>query len=102
MPRLLFACALLAATVSTRAAEPAPVPKPDCGQPPKVPGPQMRNDDFTMKHFKADVKKFQECLKGYVDEQQAIAKAHADAASAAAEDYNKAVNDINAKLKEAD
>ena len=102
MPRSLLACALLAATVCARAAEPAPIPKPDCGATPKVPGSQMRNDDFTMKHFKADVKKFQECLKSYVEEHQAIAKAHSDAASVAAEDYNKAVNDINAKLKEAD
>jgi hypothetical protein len=102
MIRLPLACVLLAASVCALAAEPAPVPKPTCGQPPKVPGAQLRTDDFTMKRFKADVKTFQECLKAYVEEQQAIAKAHSDAASAAAEDYNKAVNDINAKLKEAD
>jgi len=103
MNRSYLAAALLgAAAFCAHAADAPPVPQPQCEAAPKAPGRQMREDDFAMKRFKRDVKAYQDCMKAYIDEREAIMKANQDAASAAAQQYNKAMTEINEGLKSAD
>jgi hypothetical protein len=99
MNRILLAAALLLAAGTLQAADAPAVPKPDC-RAPHAPGAAMRGDEFAMKRFKRDTKHYEDCMKSYVDEHQAIAKAHYDAANAAADEYNKTVKAINEELKE--
>ena len=100
MTRTLLAAALLLAAGTLQAADVPPVPKPQCDPVPQAPGAGMRNDDFVMKRFKRETKRYEECMKAYVDEHQAIAKANYDAANAAADQYNKTVKEINEQLKD--
>jgi hypothetical protein len=102
MNRSALAAALLGAALCANAADSPNVPKPQCEAAPKVPGRQMREDDFAMKRFKRDVKAFQDCMKAYIDERQGIMKANQDAMNAAVEQYNKAMTEINEGLKSAD
>ena len=106
MKRFVLAAALLAAVPaamaqSTDAAKPAQaakapdVPKPGCGTAPELPGRTMMQDSSVRKRFEDDVKKFKECMKAYVDERQAAARAHAAAG-------NEAVNEFNAWVKALD
>ena len=106
MKRSILAAALLAAAPlamaqSTDAAKPADaakapdVPKPNCGAAPELPGRTMMQDASVRKRFESDVQKFKECMKAYVDERQAAAKAHAAAG-------NEAVNEFNAWVKALD
>ena len=106
MKRFILAAALLAAipvamAQSTDAAKPAEtakapdVPKANCGPAPELPGRTMMQDASVRKRFEGDVQKFKECMKAYVDERQAAAKANAAAG-------NQAVNDFNAWVKALD
>jgi hypothetical protein len=102
MIRLLLAAALAAASFGAQAADAPNIPQPKCDEAPKAPGKAMREDDFAMKRFKRDVKAYQDCMKVYIDERQAVMKANQDAANAAAEQYNKAMTEINDQLKNPD
>lgn len=105
MKPFILAAALLAAVPvavaqSTDAAKPAEakapdVPKANCGPAPELPGRTMMQDATVRKRFEGDVQKFKECMKAYVDERQAAARAHAAAG-------NEAVNDFNAWVKALD
>jgi hypothetical protein len=101
MRRITLAAALLAAAPLALAQAPeAPkppvdIPKPSCGTPPELPGRVMMQDSSVRKRFETDVQKFKECMKAYVDERQAAAKANAAAG-------NDAVNDFNAWAKALD
>ena len=90
---------LLAAALAAQAADAPSVPQPKCDAAPRAPGRQMREDEFAMKRFQRDVKAYQTCMKAYIDERQAAMKANQDAANAAAEQYNKAMTEINDQLK---
>lgn len=100
MKRFILAAALLAAAPlalaqSTDAAKPADaakapdVPKPGCGAAPELPGRTMLQDESVRKRFEADVRRYTECIKAYVDERKATASANTAAA-------NEAVNAFNA------
>lgn len=107
MKRLTLAAALLAAApfvlaqtdapkAADAAAKPAPdVPKPHCGAEPELPGRTMMQDSAVRKRFETDVQKYKECVKAYVDERQAAARAHTAAG-------NEAVNSFNAWVKALD
>lgn len=100
MKRIFLAAALAAAAPfalaqSTDAPKAPDVPKPSCGKSPELPGRTMMQDSSVRKRFEDDVKKYKECMKSYVDERQAAAKAHAAAG-------NEAVNDFNAWVKALD
>jgi len=99
MTRTLLAAALLLAASSAGAADVPPVDKPQCDPVPQAPGMAMRNEDMVMKRFKRDVDRYEKCMKEYVDQHQAIAKANSDAANAAADQYNKTITAINKDLK---
>lgn len=106
MKRIVLAAALLAAApfaaAQTAEAPKAPeaakvpeVPKPTCGAAPELPGRTMMQDSAVRKRFETDVKQYKECLKAYVEERQAVAKANAAAG-------NEAVNAFNAWVKALD
>jgi hypothetical protein len=102
MKRTILAAALLAAVPfafaqATDAAKPAApdVPKPNCGAAPELPGNTMMQDSAVRKRFETDVQKYKECMKAYVDERQAVARAQTAAG-------NEAVNNFNAWVKALD
>jgi len=99
MKRHLIAAALAGAALCAHAADAPDIPKPRCEQAPRVPGRQMREDEFALKRFKRDLKSYQDCMKAYIDERNTAIKANQDAANAATDQYNKAMSDINEGLK---
>jgi hypothetical protein len=99
MTRTLLAAALLVAASSAGAADAPQIPKPQCEPIPQAPGMAMRSEELAMKRFKREVDRYEKCMKAYVDEHQALAKANNEAANAAADEYNKTINDINKQLK---
>ena len=99
MTRTLLAAAMLVAAGISHAADAPQIAKPQCDPKPRAPGIGMRNDDFAMKRFNRDAKRYEDCMKAYVAQHQAIAKANQDAASAAADEYNKTIKELNDELK---
>jgi hypothetical protein len=106
MKRTILAAALLAAapfafaqaTDAPKApdsAKPVDVPKPNCGTAPELPGRTIMQDSAVRKRFETEVQKYKECMKAYVDERQAAARAHTAAG-------NEAVNGFNAWVKTLD
>jgi hypothetical protein len=106
MKRTILAAALLAAAPfalaqATDAAKPADavkapdIPKPNCGTAPELPGRTIMQDTAVRKRFEGEVQKYKECMKAYVDERQAAARAHTAAG-------NEAVNGFNAWVKSLD
>ncbi len=101
MIRTLLAAALLAAVPAAYAADAAPadVPKPQCEPKPRAPGPAMRGEEMVMNRFKRDVKRYQDCMKEYIDGRKAAMQANEKAANDAVEDYNATMKQINADLQ---
>ncbi len=99
MIRTLFAAAILVGAGACYAVDAPQVAKPQCDPKPRAPGIGMRNDDFAMKRFNRDAKRYEDCMKAYIAEHQAIAKANQDAAGAAADEYNKTIKELNDELK---
>ena len=77
----------------------ADVPAVKCGEVPKLPGERMMEDPSIRRRFERDIKTYGECVKAYVAERQASANALQAQAKAHAEAANAAVNDYNAVLK---
>jgi hypothetical protein len=98
MNRFLLAGAVLAAsTAMAQSAAPA-IPKPSCERP-KLPGEMMRSDPGVTKRYNQDVEAWQKCMKGYIDERQAVMKANEEAANAAIKDYNDTIKVMNEEAK---
>ena len=107
MKRTILAAALLAAAPFAFAQAPdaarpadaakaaADVPKPSCGAAPELPGRTIMQDTAVRKRFEGEVQRYKECMKAYVDERQAAARAHTAAG-------NEAVNGFNAWVKALD
>lgn len=102
--------AMLLATFAGAGAAQAPSPAPGadavarhtCEQP-EYPG-RLASDN-QMRGFNKRHQAYAECMKKYIaeqqkiiGEQQKITKAHADAASAAIDEYNKYVETVNAQM----
>lgn len=102
-----FACTALAQTPAPAApAAPAAaagaVPTPNCTRPGPHPGGDAR--DLYLKNWAKSVTTYLECLKKFVNDQQALAKPlveeanlHINAAKAATEEHNKAVVEFKAE-----
>lgn len=109
----LFALGLLLSSAVASAQAPAPAaaaPAPStvapmsCAKPVLLPPTKALSKKESEK-LNADNKSFQDCVKAYVgarkavvDEHNAIAKAHADAAVAAQAEFNAYVTELNANL----
>lgn len=101
MNRLTLAGALLAlgASPAALAAAPADVPKHRCEPKPVLPGQRMMQDESVRKRFQRELEAYKTCMKEYLDERNAAAKAHGEAAAQAVEEYNatmKALQDAQA------
>ena len=109
----LYALGLLLCSVAASAQAPAPVAAPattvapaSCTKPVLSPPTKAMSKKESDK-LNVDNKSYQDCVKAYVtarkavvDEHNAVAKAHADAAVAAQTDFNTYVTELNANLAE--
>lgn len=91
-----------AAAAAPAAAPAAAVPAPNCTRPGPHPGGDAR--DLYLKNWAKAVTNYLDCLKSFVNEQQALAKPlveqanlHINAAKAATEEHNKAVAEFKAE-----
>ena len=108
----LFALGLLLGSATAMAQAPAAAPAAATNAPanctkPVLPPPTKTMSKKESDKLNADNKTFQDCIKAYVgarkvvvDEHNAIAKAHADAAVAAQTEFNAYVGELNANLAE--
>jgi len=94
-----FALAIATAPALAQQAPAADVPPPKCGAAPTLPGERMMEDPSIRRRFEREMKTYGECVKAYVAERQVSAKALEAQAKAHAEAANAAVNEYNALLK---
>ena len=98
-PSCVLAAPLLALVIAVtagavRAQTPAPsVAKPACNKPEAFPG-RLASDN-QKKTWQKDVVTWQDCVKAYVKEQQALADAHLQAANNAIDEFNAATKEFN-------
>ncbi len=64
------------------------VPKPKCEPKPDYPGRLAMSVDSKRKVFERDMKNYQDCMKGYIEQRKAVIKANEVAASDAVDEYN--------------
>ena len=99
-------CAIDVALVGIALAQPAPAvqasvtPAPNCekpGDPPAIGGPELSKDAAERRRstWSKNMKTYFECLKRFIEEQQAAAAPHIRAANAAVDEYNKAIKIYN-------
>ena len=89
-----------APATSTPAASSAPIPKPECGKPDEYPG-NLASDN-QRRNWQKEYVGYIDCLKKFIEEQQALAQPHVKASNAAIAEYNagvKAYNDTVQKAK---
>lgn len=87
-----------AATGSTAA--PAAVPKPECGaKPGEYPG-NLASENIR-RAWQKDFVAYIDCLKKFVEEQQALAEPHVKASNAAISEYNESVKSYNDQIQKA-
>ena len=101
---LVVAVAALSSTAFAQqapapAAAAAPVPKHSCVKPGEYPGNLA--SDAQRRTWQKEFVGYIDCLKKFVEEQQALAKPHVDAANAAVNEYNAGVKDYNAQVEKA-
>jgi hypothetical protein len=77
----------------------APLPKHGCTKPGEYPGNLA--SDAQRRTWQKDFVAYIDCLKKFVEEQQALAKPHVDAANAAINEYNAGVKDYNEQIEKA-
>jgi hypothetical protein len=106
--RAIAACALATlafASLAQQAPAPAPaasaaaVPKHSCVKPGEYPGNLA--SDAQRRGWQKDFVAYIDCLKKFVEEQQALADPHVKAANAAVNEYNAGVKDYNAQIEKA-
>ena len=89
----------LAQQAPASAAAAAPAPKHSCTKPGEFPGNLA--SDAQRRTWQKDFVAYIDCLKKFVEEQQALAKPHIDAANAAVNEYNAGVKDYNEQIEKA-
>jgi hypothetical protein len=77
----------------------APVPKHDCVKPGEFPGNLA--SDRAKTAWQKDYVAYVDCLKKFIDEQQALAEPHVKASNAAISEYNAGVKEYNDQIKKA-
>jgi len=85
---------------SAAPASSAPVPKPECGaKPGEYPG-NLASDN-QKRAWQKEYVAYIDCLKKFVEEQQALAEPHVKAANAAINEYNAGVKAYNDEIQKA-
>ena len=93
-------CAFAQTTPPSAAASPEALPKPECGtKPAEYPG-NLASDNQKRNWQKAYVD-YIDCLKKFVEEQQALAAPHVKASNAAINEYNASVKAYNDQIQKA-
>ena len=78
----------------------APIPKPECGaKPGEYPG-NLASDN-QKRQWQKEFVAYIDCLKKFVEEQQALADPHVKAANAAINEYNAGVKAYNDEIQKA-
>jgi hypothetical protein len=93
-------CAGAQTTAGAPAGSAAPLPKPSCGKPDEYPG-NLASDN-QRRSWQKEYVGYIDCLKKFIEEQQALADPHVKASNAAIAEYNagvKAYNDAVQKAK---
>ena len=85
-------------------ATPAAVPTPSCskpGEPPRLLSTDAGRSEADRKRndWAKKMKDYVECLKRFIDEEQAAAAAHAKALNAAVDEYNNAIKAYNEQMQ---
>lgn len=106
-PSLVLALVLAAAGVAqaqtTAPATPTVTPAPNCDKPGDAPAAtsselgKAANEQKRAK-WTAGMKAYLDCLKQFVEEQQAATSSHAKAANAAVEEYNRSIKIYNDQI----
>lgn len=82
------------------AASTAPMPKPECGtKPGEYPG-NLASDN-QKRAWQKEYVGYIECLKKFIEEQQALAEPHVKASNAAINEYNASVKSYNDQVQKA-
>ena len=81
------------------AATPAPSPKHSCAKPGEFPG-NLASDN-QRRAWQKEYVGYVDCLKKFIEEQQALADPHVKAANAAINEYNAGVKDYNEQIQKA-
>jgi hypothetical protein len=101
---LVLAAAGGAQAQATAPATPTVTPSPNCDKPGDAPTTssseigKATNEQKRTK-WNAGMKSYLDCLKKFVEEQQTASSAHARAANAAVEEYNKAIKIYNEQIQ---
>jgi hypothetical protein len=93
----LFAASALAQQGAAPA--PAAVPKHKCGKPSEYPGNLA--SDTQKKNWQKDYVAYVDCVKKFIEEQQALAEPHVKASNEAINEYNAAVKAYNETVQKA-
>ena len=98
-----FAAFATAAVAQQPAAAPAassaPIPQHSCGKPPEYPGNLA--SDTQKRTWQKDYVAYIDCVKKFIEEQQAAAEPHVKASNAAINEYNAAVKSYNETVQKA-
>lgn len=81
------------------AASAAPIPQHNCGKAPDYPGDL--GSDTQKRTWQKDYVAYIDCLKKFIEEQQALAEPHVKASNAAINEYNGAVKSYNDTVQKA-
>ena len=89
-----------AAPAAAAPASSAPIPKPECGaKPGEYPG-NLASDN-QKRAWQKEYVAYIDCLKKFVEDQQALAEPHVKAANAAINEYNAGVKAYNDEIQKA-
>jgi hypothetical protein len=93
------AAAQTSAPATAPAAPAAPVPQHNCTKPSEYPGNLA--SDTQKRTWQKDYVAYVDCVKKFIDEQQALAEPHVKASNAAIAEYNAAVKAYNDQIQKA-
>lgn len=93
MKRTAIAAALVCFAAPAFAQE---VQKHNCEPKPQYPGLKSMKSDIEVKQFEATMKAYKDCVIAYISHRKASIKAHSEAESAAAREYNETMAKIRA------
>jgi len=96
---ILTASALAQQAAAPAAATAGPVPKHTCGKPSEYPGNLA--SDTQKRTWQKDYVTYVDCVKKFIEEQQALAEPHVKASNAAIAEYNAGVKAYNDQIQKA-
>lgn len=94
-----LASAAMAQQAAPAAAPAGPLPKHACAKPGEFPGNLA--SDLQKRSWQKEYVDYVDCLKKFIEEQQALADPHIKAANAAINEYNTGVKEYNAQIEKA-